>query len=148
VGRAASGRSRRATSGSRTGDRARTRRADPPDPDPGPRRPRGALPQGRDAAGPGDQQGRDRGRLGESPGSPAWHDVRVALGVGRGRPIRGAPRRRALEGRRRPRNPPMRRARRSPPRSTRSTTSARPPTTGASSRPGRCTGSSATPAGW
>ena len=68
AGHGASGPSLRTSSGSPTAAPPRPRRADPPDPDPGRRRPRGALSQDRDAAGPGDQQGRDGRRLARGPG--------------------------------------------------------------------------------
>ena len=115
--------------------------------DPAPRRPRDALPQGRDAARPVDQQGRDGARLARRSAGAARPAVdrrppgaRVRGGHpdprhrDRGRP-RGPP---ADPGDRRPRRRDAgRRAR------TRSTTSARPPSTGGSSRRASCIGSSA-----
>ena len=106
-------------------------------------RPRDALPEGRDAPGPGDQQGRRRARLarrrGDAAGAWTRRPARPRLRGGRP-PIRARPPRpRSRAGHRRPR-PPTRRRERSPPSSTRSTTSARPPNTAGSWPPGSSIG--------
>ena len=86
-------------------DGARAGRAPAPHPHPAAGRPRDALPQGRDAPRPVDQQGRGRARLarraaGEplAPSSP-WTDVRLALGSVAATPIRATATEAALEGR-------------------------------------------------
>ena len=108
-------------------------RAAAADPDPAGGRSRDALPQGRHAPGPVDQQGRDGPRLARrrSRGGP-WTDVRLALGsvAPDADPRRARPRPSSRAGRRR-RRPPTAPPRRWPASSSRSTTSARPPSTGA-----------------
>ena len=86
-------------------DGPRARRADPASPDSGRRRPRGAVPEDRDAPGPGDQQGRARAGLAGGGGSGragragrAWSDVRLALGSVADRPIRARATEAILEG--------------------------------------------------
>ena len=81
-------------------------RADPPGPDPGRRRPRGALPEGRDAAGPGDQQGRARRRLARAAAGrrglarrPASPSGSVARPADPGAAHRGRPRGRRADAR-------------------------------------------------
>ena len=84
-------------------DGARAGRAPAPHPDPAAGRPRAALPQGRDAPRPVDQQGRGRARLARrSAGTArqrAWTDVRLALGSVAATPIRARATEAALEGR-------------------------------------------------
>ena len=130
-------------------DGARPRRAAPAHPDPARRRSRDAVPQGRDAPGPVDQQGRDGARLARRQRAPprrAWSDVRVALGSVAATPIRASRTEAALEGR--PPTPETadRPPRRSQPSSIRSTTSARRPSIGGSSPRASSTASSARPA--
>ena len=96
--RAASGRCRRPTSGPPTGGpRSRRTSCSLRIRIPLAGGPRAALPQGRHAAGPGDHQGRPRGRLARA--TAAWRDVRLALGSVAATPIRAAATEAALEGR-------------------------------------------------
>ena len=109
-------------------------------------RPPGAVPQGRHAAGAGDQQGRHGAGLARASDGDPWtrRAPRPRLGGGHHGPRagdRGGARGRATDARdgRCGRRGARRRDR------SRSTTSARPPTTGAPSPAASCIGSSATP---
>ena len=97
-------------------------------------RSRAALPQGRDAPGPVDQQGRRRAAAGATArrGRAPWTDVRLALGSVAATPIRARATEAASRAGRRPPRRPIARPRRWPPSCTRSTTSARPPSTAGS----------------
>ena len=110
--------------------------------------PTGPVPQGRDATGAGDQQGRHgaglaRGRRRRR----AWTDVRLALGSVAATTVRAPTTEAVLDGcATHARDRRTRRSPRCPPSSARSTTSDRPPTTAASWPAASCIGSSATKA--